>query len=339
MKAVFLDKVAGPEALAYGDTPAPRPAAGQVLVKVFATAIMPTELEWETTWKQRTGQPRPFPVILGHEFSGTVEAFGPEVTDFKPGDEIYGMNDWFGNGAQTEYCVAPASLLAPKPRSLDYVQAAVVPISVMTAWQGLFDHAHLRAGERVLIHGAAGAVGAVAVELAHSRGAYVIGTASSQTLELVRQLGADEVIDYQTTPFEAMAKDVDVVFDTVGGKTLERSWGLLKPGGRLVTVATQGETSQDQRVRDAFFIMEPNRTQLIGIARLIDTGELRAPRVAAVFWLAQAREAYARSQQGHLGGKIALRVREEPVQAEALKEAGHHASPSSVPATASPSRE
>jgi NADPH:quinone reductase-like Zn-dependent oxidoreductase len=312
MKAVFLNKVAGPEALDYGETPTPRPAAGQVLVEVLATAVMPTELQWEPTWKQRTGQPRPFPVILSHEFSGTVEDLGPEVTDFRSGEEVYGMNDWFENGAQAEYCAAPASLLAPKPKSLDHVQAAVVPISAMTAWQGLFDHARLKAGDRVLIHGAAGGVGAVAVQLAHRRGAHVVGTAGSQNLEFVRHLGADEVIDYRATPFETRAKDMDVVFDTVGGETLERSWSVLKSSGRLVTVATQSESSADQRVRDAFFVMEPNRAQLVEIAHLIDAGELRPPKVAAVFLLAQAQEAYARAQQGHLDGKIALRVREEP---------------------------
>jgi NADPH:quinone reductase-like Zn-dependent oxidoreductase len=221
------------------------------------------------------------------------------------------MNDWFENGAEAEYCVAPASFLVPKPKSLDHVQAAVVPISAMTAWQGLFDHARLKAGDRVLIHGAAGGVGAAAVQLAHRRGAHVIGTAGSQNLEFVRHLGADEVIDYRTTPFETRAKDMDVVFDTVGGETLERSWGVLKSNGRLVTIATQSESSADQRVRDAFFIMEPNREQLVEIAHLIDAGELRPPKVAAVFLLAQAREAYARAQQGHLDGKIALRVREE----------------------------
>jgi NADPH:quinone reductase-like Zn-dependent oxidoreductase len=312
MKAVFLNKVAGPEALDYGETPTPRPAAGQVLVEVLATAVMPTEPQWEPTWKQRTGQPRPFPVILSHEFSGTVEDLGPEVTDFRSGEEVYGMNDWFENGAQAEYCAAPASLLAPKPKSLDHVQAAVVPISAMTAWQGLFDHARLKAGDRVLIHGAAGGVGAVAVQLAHRHGAYVIGTASRQNLEFVRHLGADEVIDYRATPFETRTKDIDVVFDTVGGETLERSWSVLKSNGRLVTVATQSESSADQRVRDAFFVMEPNRAQLVQIAHLIDADELRPPKVAAVFLLAQAREAYARAQQGHLDGKIALRVREEP---------------------------
>ncbi len=322
MKAVFLNKVAGLEALGYGEMPRPQPAAGQVLIKVFATAIIPTEIQWEPTWKQRDGRPRPFPLVLSHEFSGTIEALGPEVTGFKPGEEVYGMNDWFENGAEAEYCVAPAAWLAPKPKSLDHAQAAVVPISVLTAWQGLFDHARLKAGERVLIHGAAGAVGAVAVSLAHGRGAHVIGTASAQNLELLRQLGADEVIDYRTTRFETVARDMDVVFDLVGGETLERSWGVLKSGGRLVTVATESESSADQRVQEAFFIMEPNRAQLIEIARLLDAGELRPPTVAAVFWLAQAREAYARAQQGHLGGKIALRVREEPAHAEARKDTG-----------------
>jgi NADPH:quinone reductase-like Zn-dependent oxidoreductase len=321
-----LNKVSGPEALGYGEIRQPWPGTGQVLVKIFATAITPTELQWVTTWKQRTGQPRPFPLVLSHEFSGTVEALGAGVTDFKPGEAVYGMNDWFANGAQAEYCVASAAALAPKPTSLDYAQAAVVPMSALTAWQGLFEHGRLKTGERVLIHGAAGAVGGFAVQLAHWCGAHVIGTASSQNLEFVRQLGADEVIDYRTTPFETVARDMDVVFDTVGGKTLERSWSVLKPGGRIVTVAVQGETSADPRVRKAYFIVEPDGTQLTEIARLIDAGKL-CPSVAAVFWLAQAREAYERAQQGHLHGKIALRVRQEPVEAEARREPGRVATP------------
>ncbi len=313
MKAIYLNQVAGPEALGYGEIPRPQPALGEALVKVFATAVTPTELQWVPTWKERTGQPRPFPLILSHEFSGAVEALGPGVTGLEPGEEVYGMNDWFENGAQAEYCVAPAAALAPKPKSIDHAQAAVVPISALTAWQGLFDHARLQAGERVLIHGAAGGVGVFAVQLAHWRGARVIATASTENVGFVRQLGADEVIDYRTTPFETAARDMDVVFDTVGGATLERSWGVLKSGGRLVTIATPSETSADPRVRTAFFVMEPNRAQLTEIARLIDAGALR-PIVAAVFWLAQAREAYARAQQGHLRGKIVLRVREEAVE-------------------------
>ncbi len=331
MKAMFLNKVSGPEALAYGEIPQPRRGAGEVLVKIFATAITPTELQWEPTWKQRTGQPRSFPLVLSHEFSGTVEALGAGVTDFKPREAVYGMNDWFANGAQAEYCVAPAAALAPKPTSLDYALAAVVPMSALTAWQGLFEHGRLKTGERVLIHGAAGAVGGFAVQLAHWRGAHVIGTASSENLEFVRQLGADEVIDYRTTPFETVARDTDVIFDTVGGETLERSWSVLKPGGRVVTVATQSSTSADQRVRDAFFIMQQNGAQLLEIARLIDAGQLQPPTVAASFWLAQAREAYARALQGHLHGKIALRVQQDPVETEARRELGRLATHSGGP--------
>lgn len=308
MKAMFLNQVAGPEALSYGDIPQPQPGAGEVLVKVFATAIIPTELQWVPTWKQRSGQPRPFPLVLSHEFSGVIETLGPEASGFQVGEAVYGLNDWFANGAQAEYCVAPASALAPKPTSLDHAQAAVAPISALTAWQGLFEHGQLKSGQRVLIHGAAGAVGGFAVQLAHARGAYVLGTASGQDQEFVRHLGADEVIDYRTTPFERVAREIDVVFDTVGGETLERSWGVLKPGGRVVTIAAQVETSTDPRLRQAFFIVEPNRAQLSEIAHLIDAGKL-CPSLAAVFGLTEAREAYARAQQGHLRGKIALRVR------------------------------
>jgi NADPH:quinone reductase-like Zn-dependent oxidoreductase len=307
MKAMFLDKVAGPEALGYGDVPPPPPAVGKVLVKVFATAITPTELQWAPTWKQRSGEPRPFPLVLGHEFSGVVAALGAGVNDLKLGAEVYGTNDWFENGAQAAYCAASAETLAPKPKSLTHTQAAVVPISGLTAWQGLFDHAQLQAGERVLIHGAAGGVGVFAVQLAHWRGAHVMGTVSARNVELVHELGADEVIDYHRTPFESVAREMDVVFDTVGGATLDRSWGVLKPGGRLVTIATQSEDSADPRVREAFFVVAPQRAQLSELARLIDSHVLR-PVVEAVFPLAQAQQAYARAQQGHLRGKIALQV-------------------------------
>ena len=230
IKAMFLSKVAGPEALGYGEIPPPRPAAGEALIKVFATAITPTALQWVPTWKRRTGEPRAFPLILSHEFSGIVEAVGPDTADLSPGEAIYGMNDW-------------------------YAQAAVVPISALTAWQGLFDHARLKAGQRVLIHGAAGGVGVFAVQLAHWRGAHVIGTASTQNVEFVRQLGADEVTDYRTTRFETAARDMDVVFDAAGGATLERSWSVLKSGGRLVNIATQSQASADRRVGAAFLVM------------------------------------------------------------------------------------
>jgi NADPH:quinone reductase-like Zn-dependent oxidoreductase len=203
-----------------------------------------------------------------------------------------------------EYCVARADEVAAKPRSVDHVHTAVVPISALTAWQGLFDHAHLSAGERVLVQGAAGGVGLWAVQLAHWCGAHVIGNASAHNRDFVRGLGADAVIDYRATRFEDAVRDLDVVFDTVGGDTLARSWGVLKPGGRMVTIAASEEVSNDPRTRAAFFIVEANREQLGEIAHLIDEGRLR-PVVDAVFPLAEARRAY---EHRATRGKVVLAV-------------------------------
>jgi NADPH:quinone reductase-like Zn-dependent oxidoreductase len=304
MKAIRLHARGGPEAFAYEEAPQPRPGEGEVLVRVHAAAVTPTELAWSTTWTTRTGEPRRFPIILGHEFSGEVAAVGSGVTGVAAGELVYGLNDWFRDGAQAEYCVARAAEVARKPRSVDHVSAAVTPISSLTAWQGLIERGRLAAGQRVLIHGSAGGVGVFAVQLARWREAHVIGTASANNLAFVRALGADEVIDYRAQRFEDVVHGLDVVFDTVGGETLERSWGVLKPGGRLVTIATSGEGSQDPRLREAFFIVQANRAQLDEIARLIDAGQLR-PLVDAAFPLAQARQAYEH-KPSH--GKVALRV-------------------------------
>jgi NADPH:quinone reductase-like Zn-dependent oxidoreductase len=307
MNAVLLNEIGGPENLAYGHTPEPLAGEGEVLVRVHATAVTPTEFEWAPTWKTANQGRRPFPIILSHEFSGVVAARGPGVADIAVGDAVYGLNDWFRNGAQAELCVARAADLASKPLSLDHVHAAVVPISALTAWQGLFDRGGLSAGQRVLVHGAAGGVGLFAVQLAHWRGAHVIATASAHNVAFVHTLGADEVIDYKAARFETVAHDVDLVFDAVGGETLTRSWAVLTPAGRLVTIATASEPATEPRVRDAFFIVEPNREQLREIARLLDGGQLRAS-VEAVFPLAEVRQAYARAQHGGMRGKIVLQV-------------------------------
>lgn len=304
MKAVYVHKSGGPEALIYAETPQPYPKQGEVLVRVHAAGVTATELEWAPTWTTRTGDKRPFPIILGHEFSGVVAALGTGVTDVSESTPVYGLNDWFENGAQAEYCITHPEELAPKPQSIDHLQAAAVPIAALTAWQGLFDRARLAENQSVLIHGAAGSVGSFAVQLACWRGAHVIGTASAQNTSFVRDLGAGEVIDYKAMRFEDVVHDVDVVFDTVGGETLERSWDVLKPGGRLVTIAAQSEKTENQAVRDSFFIVEANRPQLIEIARLIDIGQIR-PVVDTVFPLSQGREAYERKPAR---GKIVLRV-------------------------------
>jgi NADPH:quinone reductase-like Zn-dependent oxidoreductase len=307
MKAIFLNKKAGPEALVEGALPQPAPTADEVLVKIHATAVTPTEFEWFPTWNTPSGQPRPFPIVLSHEFSGIVESLGPDVSGLKVGDAVYGLNDWFTNGAQAEYCVAPMAAIAPAPKSIDHAQQAVVPISALTAWQGLFDRLKLQRGERLLIHGGAGGVGIFAVQLARRYGAHVIATASGRNLDFIQSLGAHEVIDYRTSRFEEIAREVDAVFDGVGGDTLARSWSLLKKGGRLVTVATGSEKTADQRVRDAFMLVQANASQLAEISALIDSNELRV-FAEDVFPLAKARDAYLRAQQGGMRGKIALSI-------------------------------
>jgi NADPH:quinone reductase-like Zn-dependent oxidoreductase len=306
MKAIRLHKVDGPESLRYEDTPKPIPKDNQVLVQVYATAITPTEFDWYPTFHTPEGGIRPLPVILGHEFSGVVEAVGADEMGVQVGDRIYGLSDWFIDGAQAEYCLTVPANIAPKPVILGHTQAAAVPISALTAWQALIDRARLLAGERVLIHGAAGGVGSFAVQFARHLKAHVIATALAANTDFVKALGAHEVIDYSITPFETVVRDVDVVLDTIGGDTRARSWGVLREGGRLVTIAADAEGSKEQQVRDAYFIVQPNRNQLMDISRLIDTGVIR-PVVGAVFPMENFRQAY---KQKPVRGKIVLSIAE-----------------------------
>jgi NADPH:quinone reductase-like Zn-dependent oxidoreductase len=306
MRAIRLHQVSGSEALLYEDAPKPSPKGNEVLVRVHATAITPTEFAWYPTFHTPEGGARPFPIILGHEFSGVVDAIGPACMGVQVGDLVYGLSDWFIDGAQADYCLTVPANIAPKPPSLDHTQAAAVPISALTAWQALIDRAQLSQGQRVLVHGAAGGVGSFAVQVACHKKAHVIATASKANADFVAALGADEVIDYQSTPFETVVRDVDVVLDTVGGDTRNRSWGILGKGGRLVTIAADAERLTQPRVRDAFFIVEPNRVQLIEIARLIDAGVIR-PIVGAVFAMEDFRQAY---EQKPVRGKHVLRIAE-----------------------------
>jgi NADPH:quinone reductase-like Zn-dependent oxidoreductase len=302
MRAIRLHQVSGSESLLYEEAPKPSPKGNEVLVRVHATAITPTEFAWYPTFHTPEGGARPFPIILGHEFSGVVDAIGPACMGVQVGDLVYGLSDWFIDGAQADYCLTVPTNIAPKPPSLDHTQAAAVPISALTAWQALIDRAQLSQEQRVLVHGAAGGVGSFAVQLAHHKRAHVIATASAANADFVTALGADEVIDYQSTPFETVVRDVDVVLDTVGGDTRNRSWGILGKGGRLVTIAADAERLTQPRVRDAFFIVEPNRVQLIEIARLIDAGVIR-PIVGAVFAMEDFRQAY---EQKPVRGKHVL---------------------------------
>ena len=285
--------------------PIPEPQAGEVLIQIFAAGVIPTEKVWYTTTHHADGTARS-KAIPGHEFSGTVAGLGVGTTSYGVGDPVFGLNDWFAEGATAEFCITKPSNLSLKPSSLSHIEAASVPISVLTAWQGLHLRAKLQKGERVLIHGGAGAVGLFAVQLARSKGAYVIATSSKANIDFVKQLGANEVIDYREQRFEE-AGLVDVIFDTVGGETLDRSWDLLKPGGRLVTIAADAESNTDPRVKNAFFIVEQDGEQLAMLGRLFDSGILKA-FVKAELPMEEADAAYRGTIAGR-PGKVVIRTR------------------------------
>ena len=309
MKAIRIHGRGGPDNLVYEDVPQPHPGPGEVLVKVYATGVIVNELRWNETYKTKAGSKRELP-IPGRDLSGVVVEAGPGVTSLTEGAEVYAMLDYGRDGAEADYTIALPGELATKPRPLDYVQAAAVPLSALTAWQGLFEHARLVAGQTVLIHGGAGGVGVFAFQLAHWAGAHVIGTASTRNRDFLRELGADEFIDYTTTRFEDVVHDVDLVFDLVGGDTLKRSWQVIKLGGTLISVVSPRPSFEEAKAHDVhavWFVVEPNQEQLIQIGELIDAGKLR-PIIDAVFPLSQARQAYEQGTNGHARGKIVLRV-------------------------------
>lgn len=315
MKAIRIHQRGGPEDLVYEDAPQPSLPPGYALVRVFATGITPTELTWGETYESCEGAPR-LPSIPGHEVAGIIEEINGEDAGIKAGDAVYGLTEFCRDGSAAEYVAVRAADLAPKPRTLDYAQAAAVPLSALTAWQALVVHAGVSKGQRVLIHGAAGGVGTYAVQLAHLYGAHVIATASWRNATFLHDLGADEVIDYTSNHFEQKVHDVDVVLDMVGGETLERSWGVLKRGGVLVTVtaAIPPEKAAQYGVRGVFFIVTPNREQLTKIGALIDSGSLKVI-IQRILPLDHAREAFVQALSGHNRGKIVLRVREEEARA------------------------
>ena len=311
MKAICLKASAPNPVLVEEDIPQPKAGPGELLVRVRAAGVTPTELLWYPTSHTTTGGPRS-DAVPGHEFSGEIAEIGAGVAGLSIGDEIFGMNDWFADGALAEYCITQPQSIAPKPRRLSHSEAASVPIAALTAWQGLFDRAKLQAGERVLVQGGAGAVGTFAVQLAHRHGAHVIATTSMRNLGFVKAMGADEALDYHVVPFEERVRDIDVVFDTVGGDTLRRSWGVLGRNGRMITIAADGESQTDERTRQVFFIVEPKRAQLVEIGRLLDAGELR-PVVDSAVPFSSASDAYTGAVQRQGRGKLVVMVA-EPVR-------------------------
>lgn len=308
MKAVRIHRYGGPEVLAYEDVPRPLPGEGEVLVRVEAAAVNPVD------WKIREGYLKemldhPLPLIMGWDVSGVVAETGPGVTRFKSGDEVFSRPDLLRDGTYAEYVVIREAEVAFKPRSVDHLHAAAIPLAGITAWQALVEAAGVAPGQRVLIHGAAGGVGSYAVQLAKWRGAHVVATASPYNHDYLRELGADEVIDYRAVQFKDNVRDIDAVFDTIGGDTQERSWQVLKKGGILVSIISppSPEKAAAFGVRQAFVFIQPDAAVLAELARLVDAGKLRTS-LEAVLPLAEARRAQELSQRGHVRGKLVLKV-------------------------------
>ena len=302
MRAVRVHAPGGAGSLVVEEVATPQPAPGEALVRVHAAAITRDELEWP---EDR------LPAIPSYELSGVV-AVASEVDEVTVRQRVYALTAFDRDGVAAEYAAVPSRFLASKPHALDHVECAAIPLAALSAWQGLFEHGALESGQRVLIHGAAGGVGHFAVQLARHRGAHVIGTTSTATVEAVRGLGAEQVIDHTATRFEDWVEPVDLVFDTTGGERLERSPAVVKPGGRLVSVASepQVEAVSAYGIKAVYFVVEPSREQLAAIAGLADAGDLR-PTIDRIFPLAEARAAFERSLSIHGAGKIVLRVSEE----------------------------
>jgi NADPH:quinone reductase-like Zn-dependent oxidoreductase len=300
MRSVRLHRPGGPEALALERIPVPHPRAGEALVRVHAAAITRDELQWPLDR---------LPATPSYELSGVVAALGQGVDGVTIGEPVYALTGFDRDGVAADYAAVPAGLLAPRPRSLGHIESAATPLAALSAWQGLFVHGALEQGQRVLVHGGAGGVGQFAIQLARHRGAQVIATSSPATADLVRELGADQVLDGTTPGFEDAVEPVDLVFDTVGGDRLARSPAVVRDGGRLVSIAEEPPVSR-AAIETRYFVVEPDRGQLIELGRLIDRGVLRVA-IDSVFALEDARAAFKRSLAAGKRGKVVLRVADD----------------------------
>ncbi|OJV59804.1 MAG: NADPH:quinone reductase [Cellulomonas sp. 73-145] len=304
MKAIVVsEQGAGLAGMSLTERPEPSAAINDVLVEVHASGFVPTELEWPSTWVDRQGRDRT-PSVPGHELSGVVVALGYGTTGLSVGQRVYGLTDWYRDGTLAELTAVEARDLAPLPEDVDFEVAASLPISGLTAWQGLFEHGRLRAGQSVLAHGAAGAVGSVVTQLAREAGAHVIGSGRTSDRDKVLGFGAHEFLDLENDELEELG-GVDLVFDVIGGDVQRRSTALIRPGGTLVTVVGPAEARPDGG-RAVDFVVEPDRAQLEEIVQRVRDGRLRSNigTVAALDSAASALNPTTRRQ-----GKTIIRVR------------------------------
>lgn len=304
MKAIVIKSYGDENVVEYTDVERPEPKASEVLVKVHVAGVNPVDWKIRNGLGERLGLK--LPIMLGGEIAGMIEKIGSEVRDFKEGDSVYGI---ISSGGYAEYAIAKVGDIAPKPQSLDFTNAAAVPLGALTAWQAIFDLANLSGGQRILIAGASGGVGSLAVQLAKAKGAYVIGLASGRNEEFVRDFGADEFVDYTKQNFEEVVKNVDIVLDAVGGETFGRSFETLKKGGFLVTTVEfpSDEKAQEFGIKAARVFCKPNAKQLAEITRLVDEGKLKA-HVSTVLPLAEVKKAHQLSESGRTRGKIVLQI-------------------------------
>jgi NADPH:quinone reductase-like Zn-dependent oxidoreductase len=309
MMALRAHTRGGPEVLVYGEAPIPEPGSDEVLVAVHCAAITFAELGWDASWT-RDGVDRT-PVIPSHEVSGVVHAVGADVTDLYVGDSVYGLCPFDRDGAAAEYVAVPALSLAPKPRSLSHVESAALPLAALTAWQALVDHAQVKRGERLLIQGGAGGVGAFAVQLAAHLGGDVTATCLGTDVDFVRGLGAQRVVDFEVESLADEPDTFDVVLDTVGGATQTASFPLLRRGGRLVSLQgpPSAELSEKYGVEPLFFVVAADRDELVKIATLVDNGRLQVA-ITATYPVRDGRQAYESGANLKRGpGKTVLVVR------------------------------
>ncbi len=306
MKAVRIHKYGDESVLSYEEAPMPVLEPDDVLIRGVAAAVNPVD------WKIREGYlrqmiPYDLPLTLGWDVSGVVEDVGARVSRFKVGDPVFSRPDIQRNGTYAEFVAVRESEVAPKPQRVSHVEAASLPLAGITAWTSLFKAGGVQSGQRVLIHAASGGVGSLAVQLAKERGAWVAATTSGRNSDFVKSLGADEVVDYQKVRFSEVLRDMDMVFDTLGGEVQEESWKVLKPGGILVSVISPPpeDRAKELGVRSAFVFIQPDAEILKEMADLLDKGRIR-PVVGAEFSLQDVVKAHRLSQSGHSVGKIAL---------------------------------
>src|SRR5690242_4617254 len=304
MKAIIVtDQAAGTSGMKLAERPAPQPAINDVIVQVYASGFVPTELTWPSTWTDRLDRART-PSIPGHELAGVVTALGYGTTGLSVGQRVFGLADWYRDGTLAEYMAIEARNLAPLPGDVDFTVGASLPISGLTAWQGLFQHGHLQAGQSVLVHGAAGAVGSMVTQLAREAGAYVIGTGRAADREAVIGFGAKEFVDLQNGVLEDVGR-VDLVFDVIGGDIGKRSAALIRAGGTLVSIVGPPEA----RPADGLtvdFVVESDRAQLSEIVKRVRDGRLRT-RIGNISTIDDAVAAFNPTER--IKGKTIIRVR------------------------------